>query len=155
MDAMSAGPIQLCEAISMSRSAMRPAGTSPRHATQPVKRGFSGPKDELAHATMDAVGADHQVGFGRRTVVEARRHPLAPLLQADQPVADMQSSRRQGVSQQLGQVSAMKVIVGRAELCLDLGTERRPLQGAAIVPAPLMHRERAHADGVHRRLSPS
>jgi hypothetical protein len=124
----------------------------PRYA--PGEARLFGPKDDAAYATMNTVGTDHQISFGRRTIVEAHRHPVAALLQADQPVADMQSSRRQGVSQQVSQVSAAKVIVGRAELCLDRGTERRPLQGSAIVPAPLMHREGAHADGVHCRIKP-
>ena len=117
---------------------MRSAGTRPRQATQPVKRGFSGPKSEMAHARMDAVGADQQIGLDRSAVLEARDDPLALRLQADQPVADMQPFGGHGSAQKLGKVAAMEVIVGRAECRFDLGPERRALQGAAVVPAPLM-----------------
>ena len=54
---------------------------------------------EMAHARMDAVGADQEIRFGRRAVVEARDDTLALLLQADQPVADMQPLGRHGGAQ--------------------------------------------------------
>ena len=136
----------------MPRCSMRSAGTSPRQATQPVKRGFSGPKTRWRTLRMDAVGADQQVGLDRRAVLEARDDPLALLLEADQPVADMQPLGRHGGAQQLGEVAAMEVIVGRAERRLDLRPERRALQGAAVVPAPLVDGERPHAGRVQRRL---
>jgi len=34
----------------------------------------------MAHATVDAVGADQQIGLNSAAVLEARDHPLAPLL---------------------------------------------------------------------------
>ena len=46
----------------------------------------------------------------------------------------------------------MEVIVGRAERRLDLRPDRRALQGAAVVPAPLVHGERPHAGAIERRL---
>jgi len=111
-------------------------------------------ENDVSHATMNTVGTDQQVSLGGCTIVKTRRHPFSTLLQADQPVADMQPPRRYGVGKQVNQVSAVEVIVGRAEVCLDLGTEWRPLQGSAIIPAPLMHREGSNADSVHRRPQP-
>jgi hypothetical protein len=44
----------------------------------------------------------------------------------------------------------MEMVIRRAESCLDIGPERSVLQGAPIVPPPLMHRAWPRADGVHR-----
>ncbi len=131
---------------------MRSAGTSPRHAAHPVKRGFSGPKVRLAHAAVYAVGADHHVGFGRGAVLEARDHALALLLDADQTVAGMRALPGQRRSQQRCEIAAMEMIVGRAERRLDLRSQRSALQGAAVVPAPLMHAGRPYAPRIHRVL---
>ena len=90
--------------------------------------------------------------FGRGAVLEARDDALALLLQADQPVAEVQPLGRHGGAQKLGKVAAMEVIVGRAERRLDLRPDRRALQGAAVVPAPLVDGERPHADRIQRRL---
>src|SRR5882762_9375252 len=46
----------------------------------------------------------------------------------------------------------MEVIVGRAERRLDLRPDRRALQGAAVVPAPLVDGERPHAGRIQGRL---
>ena len=64
----------------------------------------------------------------------------------------MQPLGRHGGAQKLGKVAAMEVIVGRAEGRLDLRPDRRALQGAAVVPAPLVDGERPHADRIQRRL---
>ncbi len=64
----------------------------------------------------------------------------------------MQPLGRHGGAQKLRKVAAMEVIVRRAERCLDLGPERRALQGAAVVPAPLVNGERPHAGAIERRL---
>ncbi len=81
-----------------------------------------------------------------------RHDPLAPLLEADQPVADMQPLGRHGGAQELRKVAAVEVIVGRAERRLDLPPDRRALQGAAVVPAPLVNGERPHAGAIEVRL---
>jgi hypothetical protein len=106
----------------------------------------------LAHARADAVGADQEVGFDGGAALEPRNRPLALLLQVDQPVADMQALGRHGAAQKLGEIAAMEVIVRRTEGRLDLRPQRRPLQGAAIVPAPLIDGGRPHADAIHRGL---
>ena len=46
----------------------------------------------------------------------------------------------------------MEVVVGRAEGRFDLRPDRRALQGAAVVPAPLVDGERPHAHRIQRRL---
>src|SRR5882672_3542962 len=99
---------------------------------------------------MDAVGADQEVRFHCRTVLESRDHPLTLLLQPYELVADMQTLLRQRVGQKIYKIRAVEVVVRRAEGRLDLGSEWSALQGASIVPAPLMHRAWPRADGVHR-----
>ena len=47
----------------------------------------------------------------------------------------------------------MEMIVRRAERRLDLRTERRALQRAAVVPAPLMHGA-GRTPTLHRSLEP-
>ncbi|WP_051397294.1 hypothetical protein [Bradyrhizobium elkanii] len=46
----------------------------------------------------------------------------------------------------------MEVVVRGTEGGLDLRPERCVLQGASIVPAPLMSRARPHTDSIYRRL---
>ena len=136
----------------MPSEATRSAGTSPRQATQPVKRGFSGPK--VRWRTREWMPSAPTTRSASVALPLSKRadDPLALLLQADEPVADMQPFGRHGGAQKVGQVAAMEVIVGRAERRLDLRSDRRALQGAAVVPAPLVDGERAHADAIQGRL---
>ena len=126
---------------------MRSAGTSPRQATQPVKRGFSGPKmrwrtREWMPSAPITRSASTDAPFSKRAI-----DPLALLLQADQPVADMQPARRHGGRQQLGQVAAMEVIVGRAEV--------PPRPPARAAPAAGCGRRPSAADGRRRGRTPT
>src|SRR5205823_1560392 len=56
--------------------------------------------------------------------------------------------------QQLGEIAAVEMVVGRAEGRLDLGADRRALQGATIIPASLVYGLRPHACLVQRGLQP-
>jgi hypothetical protein len=48
----------------------------------------------------------------------------------------------------------VEVVVWRAEGRLDLKPESCALQGASIVPPPLMHCTWSHPDGIHRGFEP-
>src|SRR5215470_5674988 len=111
-----------------------------------------GAEQQMAHTRMDAVGADHKVGLGGTAVLEARDNARLVLDQIDEPVSDMNALLRYGGTQELGEIAAVEVIVGRPEGRFDLGAERRALQGAAVVPAALVHGERPHTHFVHCRL---
>ncbi len=137
----------------MSRWAMRSAGTKPTPGDAARKARLLRPEGEMADPRMDAVGADQKIGFGGKAVLEARDHPLALLLDADQPVPRMRPLRRHGLGEQESEIAAMEMVVRRAEALLDLGAQRRALQGAAIVPALLMDGERPHAPPLHRLSS--
>ncbi len=58
---------------------------------------------------------------------------------------------RQRVGQQVGEIGAVEVIVRRTEGLLDQSADGRALQGAAVVPAALVHGLRKDADPVHGR----
>src|SRR5262245_16730498 len=111
-----------------------------------------GTEDKAAHVRMDAIGADQEVRFRRRTVRESRDHALTRLLQPRELVTDMQTFLRQRVGQKVGKIGAVEVVIRRAEGCFDLRPQRYALQAASIVPAPLMDLARTHTDRIHRRL---
>jgi hypothetical protein len=101
---------------------------------------------------MDATGSDQKVRFCRRTVLELRDYALALLLYACKLVTDMQMPLRQRIGQKADKIGAVEVVVWRAEGRLDLEPERCALQGASVVPPPLMDCTRSHPDSIHRRF---
>src|SRR6185503_18603445 len=103
---------------------------------------------ELAHAAVYAVGADQHVGLGQCAILEARHYALPPLLDADETMTRVRALRGQRGGEEGRQIAAMEVIVGRAELRLDLRAEGGALERAPVVPAPLVHGGRAHAHRV-------
>ena len=103
------------------------------------------PEGKRAHLGVDAIGTDQQIGFGRGAVVEPGDDPLASLLDADETVAGMRAFPGHCRGKQGRKVAAMEMIVGRAEPGLDLRPESAALERAAIVPALLIDRDRAHA----------
>jgi hypothetical protein len=54
----------------------------------------------LAHGRPDAVGADHEIGFGAAAVGKMRHDRLRRLLEAPQPDAAVIALRRKCVTQQ-------------------------------------------------------
>ena len=119
----------------MPRCAMRSAGTSPRQATQPVKRGFSGPNRRwrtrlwMPSAPISR-SASTVAPFSKRAI-----DALALLLELDQLVADMQALGRQRGGQQVGEIGAMEMIVGRAERRLDLAARAARAAGCGRRPS--------------------
>jgi hypothetical protein len=124
--------------------------STPGHAAGEAR--LLGAEAELAHPAVNTVGADQHVGFGRGTVSETRNDAFALVFDTDQPVARMRARGRYRIGQQRREITAMEMIVRRAECRLDLRTQRSALQGAAIIPAPLMHAGRPHAPRLHRLL---
>lgn len=104
----------------------------------------------MAHAGMDTVGADQQVGFGRSAVLEADDHAIALFFDIEQTMAGMGAILRHRFGKQKGQVAAMEMIVGCTEALLDFRAQRRALQRATVVPALLVDGERSHAPALHR-----
>ncbi len=100
---------------------------------------------------MDAVGADQHVGGDARAVVEPGLDAVAPVGEADQAVAEMDALGREARGDDREQVGAVHGQVRRAVELLAARVERRPLQRAAVLPAPLMGAERPHGLAVERR----
>ena len=74
-----------------------------------------GPEQRLAHHRVDPVGADHDIGLGPAAVLEFERDPGAPLLQADQPPAELDGSGGDVAGQDLVEVAAVDDHVAGAE----------------------------------------
>src|SRR5205823_1077360 len=94
---------------------------------------------------MDAVGADQNVGRDPRAIVEPRFDMVASVGEADQAMAEMDALSRKSRRDDRQQIGAVNGNVRRAVKLFALWVERRTLQGAAIVPAPLMSAARTHA----------
>src|SRR5215471_1595860 len=97
-----------------------------------------------AHRRMDAVGADEDVRSDMRAVFETRLGAVAVIGKAEQSVAEMHAFHREGRGNDRQEVGAMNGHVRRAVELVAARIERRPLQGAAVPPAPLMGAERTH-----------
>ena len=129
---------------------MRSAGTSPRHATHPVKRGVSGPKVSsrtrlCMPSAPTSTSASAAAPFSKRAI-----DAPVPVLDRDQSMPGMRALWRQRGGEQRGEIAAMKMIVRRAERRFDLRAERGALQGAPVIPPPLMDGDRPHTACIHR-----
>ena len=100
---------------------------------------------------MDAVGADQHVGGDAHAVVEPGLDAVALVGKADEPVAEMDALRREARGDDREQVGAVNGQMRRAVELLAARVERRPLQRAAVLPAPLVGAERPHGLAVERR----
>jgi len=52
----------------------------------------AGTDDEFAHFRVDAVGADHEIGFGPRSIPEFETDDIAGIIQRAQPLVELQVS---------------------------------------------------------------
>ena len=91
---------------------------------------------------MDAVGADEHVGLGAGAVGEAGLHAIAPIVDVDQAVREVEPRGGESRGEGAQQVGAMHLVVREAERRFERLGKRRSKQGAAIVPATLMPRHR-------------
>src|SRR5438094_1273336 len=94
---------------------------------------------------MDAVGADQNVGCDPGAIVEPRLDMVAAIGEADEAMTEMNALGRKYRRDDRQQVGAMNGDMRCAVELFTLRVERRALQGAAVIPAPLMCAARAHA----------
>jgi hypothetical protein len=87
---------------------------------------------------MDAVGADQHVDRDVRTVVEPCLGAVALISKTDETVAEIDVVHRKGRGNDRQKVGAMNHHVRRAVQLFAQRIERRPLQGAPILPTPLV-----------------
>ena len=87
---------------------------------------------------MDAVGADQHVDRDARAVVEPCLDAVAPVGEADEAMAEMDALGRKAGSDDRQQIGAVDRHVRRAVELFAQRVERRPLQGAAVLPAALV-----------------
>ena len=73
-----------------------------------------GTDDDLAHARMDAVGADHGIGRHLGAIGKGQRHAAIGLIEPDQLLAEMDDSRRQHRIKRVMQIGAMHAQERRA-----------------------------------------
>ena len=93
---------------------------------------------------MNAVGADQDVGGDPRPVVEPCLGAVVRVAKADEPVAEMHTVGREARSDDVEQVGAMQGHMRGAVELLAERVERGALQGAAVLPAPLVGAGRTH-----------
>ena len=86
----------------------------------------------------------------RAAVGEAGLDAIASVVEPDQAVAEMDALRREARGDDREQVGAVHGQVRRAVELLAARVERRPLQRAAVLPAPLVRAERPHRLAVER-----
>jgi hypothetical protein len=94
---------------------------------------------------MNAIGADQHVGRDAGAVVEPCLHNVAPVGEANEAVAEMDPLGWKARSDDRKQVGAVNGHVWRAVQLLAQRIERRPLQGATVLPAALVGEARAHS----------
>ena len=81
----------------------------------------------------------------RGAVVEPGLDAVALVVKADEAVAEMDALGRKAGGDDRQQVGAVHRHVRRAVKLLAARIERRPLQGAAVLPAALVRADRPHA----------
>jgi hypothetical protein len=96
------------------------------------------------HRRMDAVGADQHVGRDARAVLEPGLDAIAPVGEGDEPVAEVHALGGEARGDDGEQVRAVHGQVRRAVELLAERVEGGPLEGAAVLPAPLVGAGRAH-----------
>jgi len=97
-----------------------------------------------AHRRIDTVSADQDVSRDVRAVLEPTLDAVALVVQPDQAVAEVNAFGREARRDDREQVGAVNSQMGRAVEFLAPRIERRALQRAAVMPAPLMCAERPH-----------
>ena len=100
---------------------------------------------------MDAVGADEDVDVAAAPFANADLDPIAVVVEALEPVPDVQALGRQRGDQRGQQIGAVGLVVREAEGLDHRVAERRAQQRPPVVPAPLVERQRAHAHPRQRR----
>ena len=103
-----------------------------------------GPEQGTAHGRVDAVGPDQQIHLDPGAVVEPRLDAIPALGEAREAVADVHAVVGQRADERREHVGTVHLVVREAERLDDRLAERGPQQRAAVVPAALVPRERAH-----------
>ena len=93
---------------------------------------------------MNAVGADQNIRLDARAVLEPGLGPVAAIGKPDETVAEMDMLGRETRGDDRQQIGAVQGHVRRAVKFFAQRIERRTLQGATVLPAPLVRADRAH-----------
>src|SRR2546425_4342582 len=133
--------VELGETLGRDQSAIRDAAGEARRflAEQPG-----------APRRVDAVGADQDVGRDALAVLEPGRDAVALVVQPDQAVTEVNAFGHETRGDDREQVGAMNGQMGRAVELLAARIERRALQRAAVLPAPLVSAAGPHRLAVER-----
>src|SRR5712691_10300325 len=99
---------------------------------------------------MDTVGADQKVDRDSHAILEPGLDAVALVGEADEAVAEMDVLHREARGDDREQVGAVNRQMRRAVELLAAWVERRPLQRAAILPAPLEGADRPYRLAVER-----
>ena len=126
----------------------------PAISDAPGKTRFLRAKECGAYRRVNAVGPDQDVSGDPRPVVEPCLGALAGVAEADQAMAEMHALGWEGRADDVEQVGTMQGHMRGAVKLFAERIERRALQGAAVLPAPLMRAGRAHALAVESRPEP-
>jgi hypothetical protein len=103
-------------------------------------------EQQVPHRRVDAVGADRDIGACPRAVLELHVDAVAAVCESGELVADMDALGRQRGAEHRQQIAAMRLVIGKAEFGENGIAQRRLQDGASVLPAPLMKRQRAHAE---------
>src|SRR5262249_10650313 len=101
-------------------------------------------EERSAYGRMDAVGADQDVAGNSGVVLEPGLDAVALVGEADNAVAQMDASCRKPGGDDREQVRTVNGEMRRAIELLTERVERRPLERAAVLPAPLVGADRPH-----------
>jgi hypothetical protein len=107
-------------------------------------------EEQAADGGVDAVGTDQYIDINCRPIGECQVYAVAAVLEIDEPVAQVQPLRGQRVRQRGQQIRSMQVKVREAVRLLHRLAERSAQQGAAVVPAALVHRQGPDGGGGER-----
>ena len=119
-----------------------------------MNRGRSGPKSAARTVEWMPSAPTSRSAETRAPFVNARLHAIAVIGDAGEPVPETDPLARQRVGEDLEQIRAMEVVVGRAEGRLDRLAEGRPLERAPVVPAPLVDGDGTHSSPIQRLAEP-
>src|SRR5262249_25839379 len=103
-----------------------------------------------AHYRTDPIGPDQDVGFNPHAVLEPRLDKIALVLEANETATEMNLLGRKARRNDRQQISAVNGDMRSAVELFAERIERRPLEGASVLPASLVGEEWADPLAVQR-----
>ena len=112
------------------------------------------PEQLPAHRRVDAIGADQHVSRDLRAVGQRDSDAVRGLREFLDAGIEPETRIGDPAEQNVEQVGAVGVIVGRAELRLRARAERRVVEAVAIIPGAVVACFRIHTDARQRLAEP-